>query len=86
LVSGSSKSRGSSACGGLFLFEFVEGNTIIRIEYRRTLRQSRQALARTWLPMLQTRRKYPERRGQDSLSLLLSHGAAGRTGLHHLDE
>jgi Predicted integral membrane protein (DUF2269) len=30
---------------GLFLFEFVEGNTITRIEYRRTLRQSRKALA-----------------------------------------
>jgi hypothetical protein len=44
LASASSKSPGSSACGGLFLFEFVEGNTITRIEYRRTLRQSRKAL------------------------------------------
>jgi hypothetical protein len=30
---------------GPFLFEFVEGNTVTRIEYRRTLRQSRRALA-----------------------------------------
>ena len=34
---------------GLFLFEFVEGNTITRIEYRRTLRQSRKALAEAHL-------------------------------------
>ena len=30
---------------GLFLFEFVEGNTITRLQFRRTLRRSRQALA-----------------------------------------
>lgn len=29
---------------GLFLFEFVEGNTITRLVYRRTLRQARAAL------------------------------------------
>src|SRR5918995_6104367 len=36
---------------GLFLFEFVEGNTITRIEYRRTLRQSRKALAQGHLTL-----------------------------------
>lgn len=30
---------------GLFLFEFVEGNTVTRIQFRRTLRRSRAALA-----------------------------------------
>lgn len=30
---------------GLFLFEFVEGNTVTRIQFRRTLRRSRDALA-----------------------------------------
>ena len=30
----------------LFLFEFVEGNTITRIQFRKTLRRSREALAR----------------------------------------
>jgi uncharacterized membrane protein len=30
---------------GLFLFEFVEGNTITRLVYRRTVRQAQQALA-----------------------------------------
>lgn len=29
---------------GLFLFEFVEGNTVTRIQFRRTLRHSQQAL------------------------------------------
>jgi uncharacterized membrane protein len=29
---------------GLFLFEFVEGNTVTRAQFRRTLRRSRQAL------------------------------------------
>ena len=29
---------------GLFLFEFIEGNTVTRIQFRRTLRRSRQAL------------------------------------------
>lgn len=31
---------------GLFLFEFIEGNTVTRIQFRRTLRRSRQALER----------------------------------------
>lgn len=31
---------------GLFLFEFIEGNTVTRIQFRRTLRRSRDALAR----------------------------------------
>jgi hypothetical protein len=30
---------------GLFVFEFVEGNTITRLVYRRTVRQAQQALA-----------------------------------------
>lgn len=29
---------------GLFLFEFIEGNTVTRIQFRRTLRRSREAL------------------------------------------
>lgn len=32
--------------GGVFSFEFVEGNTITRIQFRRTLRGSRDALER----------------------------------------
>jgi len=28
---------------GLFLFEFIEGNTVTRLQFRRTLRRSRQA-------------------------------------------
>jgi len=28
---------------GLFLFEFIEGNTVTRVQFRRTLRRSRQA-------------------------------------------
>lgn len=32
------------AMWGLFLFEFIEGNTITRIQFRRTLRSSRAAL------------------------------------------
>lgn len=31
---------------GLFLFEFIEGNTVTRIQFRKTLRRSREALAR----------------------------------------
>ena len=31
---------------GLFLFEFIEGNTVTRIQFRKTLRRSRDALAR----------------------------------------
>ncbi len=31
---------------GLFLFEFIEGNTVTRIQFRNTLRHSREALAR----------------------------------------
>ncbi len=31
---------------GLFLFEFIEGNTVTRIQFRETLRRSRDALAR----------------------------------------
>ena len=31
---------------GLFLFEFIEGNTVTRIQFRKTLRHSREALAR----------------------------------------
>ncbi len=31
---------------GLFLFEFIEGNTVTRIQFRRTLRRSRRALER----------------------------------------
>jgi uncharacterized membrane protein len=34
------------AMWGLFLFEFVEGNTITRVQYRRTLRRSLEALQR----------------------------------------
>ncbi len=34
------------AMWGLFLFEFVEGNTVTRAQFRRTLRRSREALAR----------------------------------------
>jgi uncharacterized membrane protein len=30
---------------GLFLFEFIEGNTVTRIQFRRALRRSREALA-----------------------------------------
>lgn len=30
---------------GLFLFEFIEGNTITRIQFRKTLRRSREVLA-----------------------------------------
>ena len=39
---------------GLFLFEVVEGNTITRVEFRRTLRRSR-AAARTGVLSAQTR-------------------------------
>ena len=35
------------ACGGLFLFEFIEGNTITRLQFRKTLRSSREASERT---------------------------------------
>ncbi|GIK99837.1 MAG: hypothetical protein BroJett029_40460 [Alphaproteobacteria bacterium] len=35
---------------GLFVFEFVEGNTITRLVYRRTLRQAQSALAATAAP------------------------------------
>ena len=31
---------------GLFLFEFIEGNTVTRTQFRKTLRRSREALAR----------------------------------------
>lgn len=31
---------------GLFLFEFIEGNTVTRIQFRKTLRRSRDALAK----------------------------------------
>lgn len=31
---------------GLFLFEFIEGNTVTRIQFRKTLRCSREALSR----------------------------------------
>ncbi|MGY8992044.1 MAG: hypothetical protein ACKVHL_10695, partial [Rhodospirillales bacterium] len=31
---------------GLFLFEFIEGNTVTRIQFRKTLHRSREALAR----------------------------------------
>ena len=31
---------------GLFLFEFIEGNAVTRIQFRKTLRRSRKALAR----------------------------------------
>lgn len=39
---------------GLFLFEVVEGNTVTRVEFRRTLRRSR-AAARTGVLSTQTR-------------------------------
>lgn len=35
------------AMWGLFVFEFVEGNTVTRLVYRRTVRQARAALAGT---------------------------------------
>jgi uncharacterized membrane protein len=35
---------------GLFLFEFVEGNTVTRVVYRRTLKQAQQVLAATGAP------------------------------------
>jgi uncharacterized membrane protein len=31
---------------GLFLFEFIEGNTVTRLQFRKTLRRSRDSLAR----------------------------------------
>ena len=31
---------------GLFLFEFIEGNTVTRVQFRKALRRSREALAR----------------------------------------